>query len=151
MRMLVAVLIALLMCFTVAAQEGAVVESVVEGLLNPESASSSMDLVIKTCIALAFAWLGKHFAGKAWMKALLEGLEVGVNEAWETYVKGVKAAKKPGEKMTDEEKGTARKTAMEKAKNAMGFGAKILMATMPQAKVFSLISGIVNRRQGKSR
>ena len=63
-----------------------------------------------TIIAVVFAWLGKRAVGKAWLQELLDGLEVGVNNAWEEYVK---EKKKGGKQLAEDEKQKARSLAME--------------------------------------
>jgi len=100
--------------------------------------------IVSLVIALMFAWLAKKTVGKEWLKALLDGLEVGVNNAWEEYVK---EKKQGGKKLKEDEKQKARELALDRAKSVMGVGAKILLATTPQAKVVALISGLVNRRK----
>jgi len=99
-------------------------------------------------ITLVFGWLAKQAVGKKWLQVMLEGLEVGVNNAWEEYVKEKKL---DGKKLKEDEKQKARELALDRARSVMGIGAKILLATTPQAKVMALISGIVNRRKREAK
>jgi energy-coupling factor transporter transmembrane protein EcfT len=119
-------------------------EAAPDALQGSPTLGENVDIAFKMVIALAFAWLGKFAVGRSWYLALLGGLETGVNQAWEEYVKVRKAG---GRKLTEDEKGIARGVAITRAKAVMGIGAKILMATTPQARIAALISGIVNRRK----
>jgi len=153
MRYLMAALIvafAVLLPMVVFAQEaGPAVEVAAdgEGVLDAIP-GGGLGQMVSLVIAAVFAWLGKKAVGKAWLQAMLDGLEVGVNNAWEEYVKEKKL---DGKKLKEDEKQKARELALDRAKSAMGIGAKILMATTPQAKVMALISGIVNRRKREAK
>lgn len=147
MLKLLSVMLLLLMVFPcrVYAQEGtAAAETVSSTTDDVMSVDDMTDAAVKALIGIVFAWLAKQAVGKKWTQALLDGLEVGVNEAWETYVK----PKKQGNRtLSEEDKAKARVIASEKGKAVMGIGARILLAAMPQSKIASLISGIVNRRK----
>jgi hypothetical protein len=106
-------------------------------------------MAVKAFIALVFAWIGKRVVGKAWLQAMLNGLEVGVNSAWEGYVKPKKQA--GNGKLEEGDKAGARAYAIDRGKAAMGIGAQLLMAVTPKAKLAALVSGIVNRRKREAR
>lgn len=139
MRGIFTMVVALLYAAPVFAQESAdVVEQV----------PVDLDTIVKALIALAFAWLVKRFGSEAWMRALIDGLKVGVNDAWDEYVKARKVdADGNPRKLAENEKETARNYAVEKAKRAMGILGRIALATTPASKVKDLIGEIVRERK----
>jgi len=146
MRCLVAVWVAVLVVLptVVFAQEVVAAPAIESEGLFGDGSEAGLSQIVGVVIAAAFAWLSKRAVGKAWLQALLDSLEVGVNSAWEEYVK---EKKRDGGRLAEDEKQTARELALTRAKSVMGIGAKILLATTPQARVAALISGIVSRRK----
>lgn len=111
-------------------------------LLNPEVLA-----LIGAVLALIWGFIkAKDVIKNKTVQIALEGLELGVEEAWQTYVKALKAANEDG-KLTDEERKNARELAISVAKEYCKTKGVDLLKAFAKEYIPVIIKKLVDQRK----